>query len=290
MGVRKRRQSGESSAALRRYTADRGKHSGKHGAWSKCTSCAGRRFCRVGRRQSRRRWWVRVPERSAGWYILSSSAPNFRDAVTAVRVPIQGNADAASLRLQPLGSTPRPVRVLTVCDILENRDIFTLQRVVIVGIFKSGMDETLRLDCPLQLVQAKSVGQAQSVSPALRSHQIRCATQLKRSARKLSKVVRRGRSPGRNASSACTGSLSPLRASRIPPVVAPRSKPFSRRRACSRHRTRPLDHPMTTTAEPIGGALAVFIAKLEELRSSLRSPEMERAFESAAAAAKALRR
>jgi hypothetical protein len=92
------------------------------------------------------------PNVAAGWYILSSSAPNFRDAVTAVRVPIQGFADAGSLRLQPSSSTPTPVRVLTVCDILENRDIFTLQRVVIVGIFKSGMDETLRLDCPLQLV------------------------------------------------------------------------------------------------------------------------------------------
>ncbi len=46
----------------------------------------------------------------------------------------------------------------------------------------------------------------------------------------------------------------------------------------------------STNAEPIDAALGAFISKLEELRSALRSPEMERAFESAAAAAKALRR
>ena len=45
-----------------------------------------------------------------------------------------------------------------------------------------------------------------------------------------------------------------------------------------------------TNAGPIDAALTAFIAKLKELRSVLRSPEMERAFESAAAAAKALRR
>lgn len=45
-----------------------------------------------------------------------------------------------------------------------------------------------------------------------------------------------------------------------------------------------------TNAEPVDTALTSFIAKLEELRAALRSPAMERAFEQAAAAAKALRR
>ncbi|HEY1759616.1 MAG TPA: prephenate dehydrogenase/arogenate dehydrogenase family protein [Bryobacteraceae bacterium] len=45
-----------------------------------------------------------------------------------------------------------------------------------------------------------------------------------------------------------------------------------------------------TNADSVDAALGAFIAKLEELRAALRSPEMERAFESAAAAAKALRR
>jgi prephenate dehydrogenase len=45
-----------------------------------------------------------------------------------------------------------------------------------------------------------------------------------------------------------------------------------------------------TNAGSIDAALGAFIGRLEELRAALRSPEMERAFESAAAAAKALRR
>jgi prephenate dehydrogenase len=45
-----------------------------------------------------------------------------------------------------------------------------------------------------------------------------------------------------------------------------------------------------TNADSVDVALSAFIAKLEELRAALRSPAMEQAFESAAAAAKALRR
>lgn len=45
-----------------------------------------------------------------------------------------------------------------------------------------------------------------------------------------------------------------------------------------------------TNAGPVDAALRAFIAKLEELRADLRSPEMERAFETASDAAKALRR
>ena len=45
-----------------------------------------------------------------------------------------------------------------------------------------------------------------------------------------------------------------------------------------------------TNADSVDAALGAFIARLEQLRSALRSPEMEYAFESAAKAAKALRR
>lgn len=45
----------------------------------------------------------------------------------------------------------------------------------------------------------------------------------------------------------------------------------------------------STNAQPIDAALAVFIAKLEELRAQLRSPEMERTFATAAASARAIR-
>jgi hypothetical protein len=41
---------------------------------------------------------------------------------------------------------------MTVCEALKNRDQSDFNPVVIVGIFKSGLDETLRQDCPNQLV------------------------------------------------------------------------------------------------------------------------------------------
>lgn len=46
----------------------------------------------------------------------------------------------------------------------------------------------------------------------------------------------------------------------------------------------------STNASSIDAALAAFIARLEGLRASLRSPEMQREFEKAAAAARALRK
>jgi hypothetical protein len=96
-----------------------------------------------------------------GWYILSIFMSGFRDAVQAVYIE-DAPVDAGALML-PIGlitegpivgrpPRPPPVRVLTVCEALENRDALRYQSVVIVGIFKSGMDDTLRLDCPFQLV------------------------------------------------------------------------------------------------------------------------------------------
>jgi prephenate dehydrogenase len=46
---------------------------------------------------------------------------------------------------------------------------------------------------------------------------------------------------------------------------------------------------LATNAEPIEAALDVIIGKLEELRASLRSAEMEKEFKRASAAARALR-
>jgi prephenate dehydrogenase len=46
---------------------------------------------------------------------------------------------------------------------------------------------------------------------------------------------------------------------------------------------------LSTNAEPIEAALDVFIRKLEEIRTSLRSPEMEKEFERAASAARMIR-
>lgn len=47
---------------------------------------------------------------------------------------------------------------------------------------------------------------------------------------------------------------------------------------------------LATNAEPIDAALRVFIARLEQLRATLQTPDTERAFDRAASAARALRR
>jgi hypothetical protein len=85
-----------------------------------------------------------------GWYILSLSMPGYRETVKAVHVDGIAEADFSRglLILQGRRATP----VLSVCDALDQREALTGQPVVVVGIFKSGMDETLRLDCTTQLV------------------------------------------------------------------------------------------------------------------------------------------
>jgi hypothetical protein len=88
-----------------------------------------------------------------GWYILSVAGRYFLEAVNSVHVEGDAPTDAGSLTpLLALQAESRPVQILTVCEALENRETIRFQRVVIVGIFKSGMDETLRMDCPFQLV------------------------------------------------------------------------------------------------------------------------------------------
>lgn len=93
------------------------------------------------------------PSVAPGWYILSGTAPYFREMVKAVRVAGDAPTDAGPLTLLlALQAEQGPVPVLTVCEALEKRNSVTYWPAVIVGIFKSGMDETLRLDCPTQLV------------------------------------------------------------------------------------------------------------------------------------------
>jgi hypothetical protein len=93
------------------------------------------------------------PNVAPGWYILSGAAPGFREDIKPVRVEEDAPTDAGPLMLLlALQAKQGPVPVLTVCEALENRETIRFQSVVIVGIFKSGMDETLRLDCPAQLV------------------------------------------------------------------------------------------------------------------------------------------
>jgi hypothetical protein len=84
-----------------------------------------------------------------GWYILSLSIPGYREIVKAAHVEAAAEIDFSRglLILQGQRATP----VLSVCDALDQREALTGQPAVIVGIYKSGMDETLRLDCPFEL-------------------------------------------------------------------------------------------------------------------------------------------
>jgi hypothetical protein len=69
-----------------------------------------------------------------------------------------------------------------VCEALENRESISYQRVVIVGIFKSGMDETLRLDCSAQLVTGE-VGWPSSIGltrPSMPPESLRDEVEKKR--------------------------------------------------------------------------------------------------------------
>jgi hypothetical protein len=95
---------------------------------------------------------IRLRVVDSHWSIVSAWTPGQREAVKAVRV------DAAQAGVTPV-EFPRVaappfarVSVLTVCEALDGRDHYNLDTVVIVGIFKSGTDETLRQDCPRQLV------------------------------------------------------------------------------------------------------------------------------------------
>jgi len=90
------------------------------------------------------------PNVSAGWYIIALG--NVARAILVV----QGGVDAGAFKpLSAPRATQGTVPVLTVCEALARRDSLSYQRLVIIGIFKSGMDETLRLDCPTQLMSGE---------------------------------------------------------------------------------------------------------------------------------------
>jgi hypothetical protein len=92
---------------------------------------------------------------AVGWYVLSASLPGSREAVKALSPgrDLPGRNTGVQFDLAPSpGAAGGPTPVLTVCEALDQRDALDNQLAVIVGIFKSGMDETLRLDCPMQLV------------------------------------------------------------------------------------------------------------------------------------------
>ncbi len=88
------------------------------------------------------------------WYLISADLPGSRESVRAIHAT--GDADTGFLAIPKLGPTAQASEsVSTVCEAFGNRDALSGRLVVIVGIFKSGMDETLRLDCPTQLVSGE---------------------------------------------------------------------------------------------------------------------------------------
>jgi hypothetical protein len=90
---------------------------------------------------------------SPGQYILSVATPGFAEIVKGVHVEKDASVNLGgvelSIREEAGAGSPR---VLTVCDALKARKAINYRPAIIVGVFKSGMDETLRLDCPTQLV------------------------------------------------------------------------------------------------------------------------------------------
>lgn len=100
-----------------------------------------------------------------GWYILYFATSGFRETVRSIHV-VDGLNDVGSMeaRIGICSESAETVTcgiddcislipVLSVREALETGPRYLCPwKVVIVGIFKSGMDETLRLDCPFQLV------------------------------------------------------------------------------------------------------------------------------------------
>lgn len=96
----------------------------------------------------------RFPGQSVGQYILAASLPGFRETVKSIswgrNVP--GHVVPVDFDLAPLPGVLRgPIPVVTVCEALNQCDSLTGQPAVVVGVFKSGIDETLRLDCGAEL-------------------------------------------------------------------------------------------------------------------------------------------
>ena len=79
------------------------------------------------------------------------------------------------------------IPVLTVCEALKEASGGPChQLIVIVGIFKSGMDETLRLDCPEQLRFGRNwMAERDRVDATFASLPMHCGTRSKRSGREV---------------------------------------------------------------------------------------------------------
>jgi len=95
-----------------------------------------------------------------GWYVLAVSADGFGETVRGIHV-VDGSNEPGPLDVRyrvcsesAETVSPRIPPILTVCEALKGGFGYPCyyRPVVVVGIFKSGMDETLRLDCPEQLV------------------------------------------------------------------------------------------------------------------------------------------
>lgn len=85
-----------------------------------------------------------------GSYILWAEQRE-RAAVMAIRVDSGRDADVGRISIPARATRSGPVRVVTVCEAIEGHDRYERSEVVLVGIFKSGTEETLRQDCPSQL-------------------------------------------------------------------------------------------------------------------------------------------
>ena len=97
-----------------------------------------------------------------GWYILAASSDQSPEAVKAVKVLPGQDVNAGEWTATTLRSVPHAVRVMTVCEALADRAA-RITPAIIVGIFKSGMDQTLRQDCPNQLMSGE-VGWASAIA------------------------------------------------------------------------------------------------------------------------------
>jgi hypothetical protein len=84
-----------------------------------------------------------------GWYVLVAQNPT-SEFVRAVKVEAGKDLDVGQISTVAPHGPSSTAQVMTVCEALGAAP--PTDPVVIVGIFKSGMDPTLRQDCPNELV------------------------------------------------------------------------------------------------------------------------------------------
>lgn len=99
-----------------------------------------------------------------GWYLLAAGV-NYPEKVKALHIEAGQDVDTGEILpgldfvsaygvcthcIPNQWYKPPPVQILSVCEALATPESFR-SPVIIVGIFKSGMDQTLRQDCPNEL-------------------------------------------------------------------------------------------------------------------------------------------